>query len=95
MKNNPQVILKVPVGLNVDKGIYGLIEHGSNNRGLSDDERLYEFFTSIKNSINTEQFDNREFYEQVRFFEERLLYSLQPLPLITDLLTHSLFLSSS
>ncbi|MFN3533336.1 MAG: phospholipase D-like domain-containing protein, partial [Candidatus Brocadia sp.] len=70
LKDNPSVILKVLVGLNVDKTLYGLIEHGSSERGLSDDERLYKYFASIKNSINTEQFDKREFYDQVRFFIE-------------------------
>jgi len=68
LRKNPNVSLKVLVGLNVDRTAYGLIEHGSDEKGLSDDERLYRFFSSIKNSINTEQFDNKEFYEQVRFF---------------------------
>ncbi len=70
LKNNPETVLKVLVGLNVDRTAYGLVEHGSNEVALSDDERLYRFFRSIKNSINTEQFDNKEFYEQVRFFIE-------------------------
>ncbi|MFN3480802.1 MAG: helicase-related protein [Thermodesulfovibrionales bacterium] len=70
LKDNSSVILKVLAGLNVDRTVYGLIEHGSNGRGLSDDEKLYRYFASIKNSINTEQFDNREFYEQIRFFIE-------------------------
>ncbi|MFN3740992.1 MAG: SNF2-related protein, partial [Thermodesulfovibrionales bacterium] len=70
LKNNPNLIMKVLVGLNVDRIAYGLIEHGGDEKGLSDDERIYRFFTSIKNSINTEQFDNKDFYEQVRFFIE-------------------------
>ncbi len=68
LKDNPHVKIKVLVWLNIDRTAYGLIEHGHNERGLSDEERLYQFFESIRNSINTEQFDNREFYEQVRFF---------------------------
>ncbi|MCX7793180.1 MAG: hypothetical protein N2257_02055 [Thermodesulfovibrionales bacterium] len=36
LKNNPYVTLKILVGLNVDKTIYGLIEHGSDEKGLSD-----------------------------------------------------------
>ncbi len=39
LKDNPSVILKVLVGLNVDKTLYGIIEHGSNERGFSDEER--------------------------------------------------------
>jgi superfamily II DNA or RNA helicase/HKD family nuclease len=70
LKNNPDVILKILVGLNVDRTNYGLIEYGEGSKNLSDDERVYQFFKSIKNSINTEHFDNKEFYEQVKFFLE-------------------------
>lgn len=66
-KNN-NVVIKVLVGLEVDKNIRGLIEYGEHDRRLSDAERLYKFFTSVKLSINSEIFDNKEFYEQVRFF---------------------------
>ncbi len=77
LKNNPKVNLKVLVGLNVDKTIFGLIEHGESDR-LSDEEKISNFFDSIKKSINSEQFDTRDFYEQVKFFiklieEDRLL----------------------
>ncbi len=70
LKNNPHVNIKILVGLNVDRTIYGLIEHGEGSERLSDDEKVEQFFKSIKNSINTEQFDNKVFYEQVRFFLE-------------------------
>jgi superfamily II DNA or RNA helicase/HKD family nuclease len=68
LRENPAVTLKVLVGLNVDRTMHGLIEYGGDRHYLSDDERVYNFFRSIRNSINTEHFDNREFYEQVRFF---------------------------
>jgi superfamily II DNA or RNA helicase/HKD family nuclease len=68
IKNNPEVILKVLVGLNVDKANYGLIEYGEIKKYISDEERTHLFFQSIKKSINTEHFDNKEFYEQVKFF---------------------------
>ncbi|MGC9027994.1 MAG: helicase-related protein, partial [bacterium] len=70
LKNNPDVILKVLVGLNVDKTNHGLIEYGGGFKNLSDDERVYHFLNSIKSSINTELFDNEVFYEQVPFFLE-------------------------
>lgn len=70
LRKNPDVILKLLVGLNVDRTTFGLFEHGGDEKGLSDNERLYRFFASIKNSINTEQFDNKAFYEQARFFIE-------------------------
>ena len=71
LKQNPKVILKVLVGLNVDRLNYQLIEysHSDDQSGrLSDLEIRQKFFNSIKNSINTDQFDNQEFYEQVKFF---------------------------
>jgi len=65
--NNSETILKVLVGLDVDRTIYGLIEYGREEKA-SDEEKIFQFFESIKKSINTEHFDNREFYEQARFF---------------------------
>jgi superfamily II DNA/RNA helicase/HKD family nuclease len=70
LKNNPDVVLKVLVGLNVDRANYGLIEYAERLSDTSDNEKINRFFQSIRNSINTEHFDNREFYEQVRFFIE-------------------------
>ncbi len=70
LKNNPNVILKILVGLNVDRTIYGLFEHDKNGKNASDEEKIKHFFKSIKESINTEVFDNKTFYEQVRFFLE-------------------------
>lgn len=67
LKENPKVKIKVLVGLNVDKTALGLheIAHDTN---LSDEEKIYKFFESIKKSLNSEDFDTQEFYEQVRFF---------------------------
>jgi superfamily II DNA or RNA helicase len=70
LKANPNVQMKVLVGLNVDKSTYGLLEYGDSEKGLSDEERCYRFFDSVKKSLNTEYFDKREFYEQVRYFLE-------------------------
>ncbi len=70
LKNNPDVVIKVLVGLNVDRTNYGLIEYAEQSFNTSDNEKINRFFQSIKNSINTEHFDNREFYEQVKFFIE-------------------------
>jgi len=68
LKNNPDVEINVLVGLNVDKTNYGLIEYDEKFHGLSDDEKINLFFDSIKKSINSEHFDNKDFYEQVKFF---------------------------
>ncbi len=78
LKDNPDVKIKVLVGLNVDKNNYGLLEYAELENELSDEERTYKFFGSIKKSINTEYFDKKDFYEQVKFFlslirEDRLI----------------------
>jgi superfamily II DNA or RNA helicase/HKD family nuclease len=69
LKSNPNTITKVLVGLSVDHSNFGLIEF-SENEQLSDQEKTYKFFESIKKSLNTENFDTKEFYEQVKFFIE-------------------------
>lgn len=67
LKSNPNTVIKVLVGLNVDSSNFGLIEF-SENEQLSDEEKTYKFFESIKKSLNNENFDTKEFYRQVRFF---------------------------
>ncbi len=68
LKANSNVNIKVLVGLNVDKANLGIIEYAGNDSALSDEERCYKFLQSIKKSLNSEDFDTQEFYEQVRFF---------------------------
>jgi HKD family nuclease len=70
LKNNQNVIMKVLVGLNVDRTNYGLIEYADPEISRSDNERRQIFFESIKRSINCDYFDNKDFYEQARFFIE-------------------------
>ena len=67
LKSNPETRIKVLVGLNVDKLNFELIEF-ENDESATDEEKIYKFFESIKRSLNTEDFDTKEFYEQVRFF---------------------------
>ena len=69
LKSNPNTVIKVLVGLNVDRSNFGLIEF-SENEQLSDEEKTYKFFDSIRKSLNDENFDTKEFYRQVRFFIE-------------------------
>lgn len=70
IKDNPDVMMKVLVGLNVDGNIYNIWEFTQDYQKLSDDERTKNFFDSLKKSINTDVFDNRDFYEQSKFFIE-------------------------
>lgn len=71
LKDNPDVILKILVGLEVDKAAYGLIEYGSNEK-LSSSQKIDKYLQSIKMAINSQEFDNKEFYEQAQFFIKML-----------------------
>jgi len=68
LKENPDVNIKMLVGLNVDRTNFGILEFADNDSRLSDEERCYKFMQSVKKSLNSEDFDTQEFYEQVRFF---------------------------
>lgn len=69
LKSNPDTVTKVLVGLSVDRFNFKLIESSETDR-LSDEEKIYKFFESIKKSLNTDDFDTKDFYEQVKFFIE-------------------------
>jgi superfamily II DNA or RNA helicase/HKD family nuclease len=68
LKENSEQKIKVLVGLNADATNYGMLEFADQDDQISDEEKTYKFFQSIKKSLNTEAFDTKEFYEQVRFF---------------------------
>ncbi|MBU0951949.1 MAG: DEAD/DEAH box helicase family protein [Elusimicrobia bacterium] len=70
LKAKPNQKIKVLVGLNVDSTNYGMIELADKDDQISDEEKTFKFFESVKKSLNTENFDNKEFYEQVKFFVE-------------------------
>jgi superfamily II DNA or RNA helicase len=67
LKANPDVELKILVGLDVDFLNRDLVEHAYRSN-QSDEAKLNGFFNSIRKSINSDSFDSKEFYEQVRFF---------------------------
>jgi superfamily II DNA or RNA helicase len=71
LKNNNNVVIKVLVGLEVDFINHQLIEYtdvDNKNGSQSNEKLLQKFIDSIKKSINTETFDNPDFYEQAKFF---------------------------
>lgn len=68
LKEKPDQKIKVLVGLNVDLTNYGMVELADQGDQRSDEEKTYKYFESVKKSLNTENFDTKEFYEQVRFF---------------------------
>lgn len=68
LKDNPDVNIKVLVGLNVDRTNFGIFEFADKDTQLSDEERCYKFLQSVKKSLNSDDFDTQEFYEQARYF---------------------------
>jgi len=72
LKENPDVIIKVLVGLNVDKTNFGILELADPDSNISDEEKTHRFLQSVKQSLNKDDFDTKEFYEQVRYFVQLL-----------------------
>lgn len=69
LKNRDDLVVKVLVGLNVDKGINGLVEYSDEEyEKLRGCEKVDLFIESIEKSINSKEFDTRNFHEQVPFF---------------------------
>lgn len=74
LKENPDIVMKVLVGLNVDKRMNELIEYGEKDqRKQSGYENLDKYYHSVTKSLNSEMCDNREFYEQVLFFIQKII----------------------
>jgi len=78
LKANESAKLKILVGLNIDQSNYRLIEFAEENDELSGEEIIDSFLGDIKKSLSNDDFDTKEFYEQVKFFiglinEDRLI----------------------
>ena len=72
LKKNPDLILKILVGLNIDAQSYGLVEYAdktSKNRI----ERIEDYHESVLKALNTDIFDNETFYEQARFIIDQII----------------------
>lgn len=67
--------IKILVGLNVDKGSFGLYEAATKLK--SKDEYFQALINSIKTAFTSQELDNEDIYEQVRFFvklfEEKII----------------------
>ncbi len=72
LRNHPDSILKILVGMNVDQLNFRLIEYGDDDGTQSDAEKTDRFFKSVRLSLRGEEFDSQEFYEQVTFFIEMI-----------------------
>lgn len=75
---NDHVILKILVGLNIDKTNNQLIEYALQNQTSTDDDHLHKFLADTRVSLNGEDFDTHDFYQQFSLFikmikEDRLI----------------------
>lgn len=78
LQENEKVVLKILVGLQVDKYLSGIIELENKEDDLSNEEHFTGFMKSLGYAINNAEMDNKEFYDQVDFFiqlleDERLI----------------------
>jgi superfamily II DNA/RNA helicase len=72
LKERPDLRLKLLVGLQVDKLLGKMVEHGNQPGDLSQEEKFQQFMSSMGLAINNEEMDTEEFYNQVGFFLEML-----------------------
>ena len=70
LMENETVTLKILVGLQVDKFISGVVEHGDQDADVvpSHEEQFARFMQSLDNAINHADMDNEAFYAQLEFF---------------------------
>jgi len=62
--------IKILVGLNVDKGNYGLYEVATNLK--SKNEYFQALINSVKTAFTSQELDNQDIYEQAKFFVKLL-----------------------
>ncbi|RMG73890.1 MAG: helicase, partial [Bacteroidetes bacterium] len=72
LQNNAGVKLKLLVGLQVDRLLGQVVEHGHHDPHLSQEDHFQQFMTSLGHAINNEELDTQAFYEQVGYFLEML-----------------------
>ncbi len=70
LKDNPDVILKILVGMNIDRTNFRLLEYAESNPTASESERSDGFLEDIRASLTHDDFDTQTFYEQISFFIE-------------------------
>lgn len=65
--------VKILVGLDCDKINYQVIEHAEKKiKKVSDEKILSRFFDSVRNTINSDEFDSERFYSQIYFFIDKI-----------------------
>ena len=71
LQDNPDVTLKILVGLQVDKYLSTIVEVGLKDDSLSQEEHFTQFMKSM-GFINNAEMDNEAFYNQLAFFIQLL-----------------------
>ena len=72
LQQNEHIVLKILVGLQVDRYLSGIVEVGEKEDHLSNEEYFSHFIRSMGNAINNAEMDNEEFYNQISFFIDLL-----------------------
>jgi superfamily II DNA or RNA helicase/HKD family nuclease len=72
LRNNEDVKLKLLIGLQVDRLLQRIVEHGQQDSNLSQDDHFNRFMESLGMAINNEEMDTEEFYNQIGYFLEIL-----------------------
>ncbi len=68
LQENNNLVLKILVGLQVDKYLSGIIEVENKDHSLSNEEHWTQYIKSLGYAINNAEMDNEEFYNQIEFF---------------------------
>ena len=78
LQDNNTIVLKILIGLQVDKYLSRIIEFENKDDSLSHEEHFSHFMKSLGYAVNNAEMDNEEFYNQIDFFiklldEDRLI----------------------
>lgn len=72
LKENPDLTLRILVGLNIDAQSYGLVEYAEKT-GKNKLERIEDYHESVLTALNNDVFDNEQFYQQAAFILEQII----------------------
>ncbi len=68
LQKNDKTVLKILVGLQVDKYLSDIVEVENKDDSKSREEHFTQFIKSLGIAINNAEMDNEEFYNQIEFF---------------------------
>jgi superfamily II DNA or RNA helicase/HKD family nuclease len=72
LKSQNELMIKLLVGLDIDRSLGTVLEVAKDGSEASNDELADRFFASLHIALNDEDLDHQEFYEQVSYFLELL-----------------------